>query len=169
MRGSMSAAAKSVFYENICEQLHNLLGDERNSVANAANAAALLKQHLPDVSWVGFYFAENKELVLGPFQGSPTCARIAFGRGVCGTAAVQAKTILVQTNGKVDGPASRSEIAVPLLNWGKLRGVLNVESANSNRFDLDDEEGLESLASIFMASLANDDDLPDLSEEAAFS
>lgn len=166
-----SATSKSAFYQDLCEKLHNLLGSERNVVANAANAAALLYQHLPDVNWVGFYFAESKDLVLGPFQGKPACVRIPFGKGVCGTVARRKETVIVPDVSKFGGhivcdPASQSEIVIPLLNWGKLRGVLDVDSASLNRFDEDDEEGLESVVSVFMASLATDD-LPDLSEEAA--
>ena len=164
-------SAKFALYQEVCEQLHNLLVNERNMVANAANTAALLKQRLPDVNWVGFYFTEESELVLGPFQGQTACTRIAIGRGVCGKAASEKKTVIVPDVTKFDGhiacdPASRSEIVVPLLNWGKLRGVLDVDSASLNRFDEDDEEGLESVVSVFMASLVSDD-LPDLSEEAA--
>jgi L-methionine (R)-S-oxide reductase len=168
---TQAASAKFALYQDICEQLHNLLVDERNLVANAANTAALLKQLLPDVNWVGFYFAEESELVLGPFQGKTACTRIAFGKGVCGTAAANARTIIVPDVSKFEGhivcdPASRSEIVIPLLNWGKLSGVLDLDSASLNRFDEDDEEGLESVVSVFMASLVSDD-LPDLSEEAA--
>jgi L-methionine (R)-S-oxide reductase len=167
-----SNGAKFALYQEVCEQLHNLLVNERNMVANAANTAALLMQRLPDVNWVGFYFAEGRELVLGPFQGQAACTRIPFGKGVCGMAAAEARTIVVPDVSKFEGhivcdSASRSEIVVPLLNWGKLRGVLDVDSPNLNRFDEDDEEGLESVMSVFMASLVSDD-LPDLSEEAAF-
>lgn len=163
--------AKFALYQEVCEQLHDLLVNERNMVANAANTAALLKQRLPDVNWVGFYFVEESDLVLGPFQGQVACTRIALGQGVCGKAAQEQKTIIVPDVSKFDGhiacdSASRSEIVVPLLNWGKLRGVLDVDSASLNRFDEDDEEGLESVVSVFMASLVSDD-LPDLSEEAA--
>jgi L-methionine (R)-S-oxide reductase len=167
-----SAGSKFAFYQEICEQLHNLLANERNLVANAANTAALLMQCLPDVNWVGFYFTEGEELVLGPFQGKPACVRIPFGKGVCGRAAASGRTIIVPDVSKFVGhiacdTASRSEIVVPLLNWGKLRGVLDIDSAVLNRFDADDEEGLESVVSVFMTSLASDD-MPDLSEEAAF-
>jgi GAF domain-containing protein len=173
-----SAGSKFTFYQDICEQLYNLLVDERNLVANAANTSALLKQLLPDVNWVGFYFTEGRDLVLGPFQGQTACTRIPFGSGVCGRAAVEARTIIVPDVHQFAGhqfaghiacdPASRSEIVVPLLNWGKLRGVLDVDSPTLNRFDADDQEGLESVAAVFMASLLSDD-MPDLSDEAALS
>ncbi len=163
--------AKFALYQEVCEQLHNLLVDERNTVANAANTVALLKQKLPDVNWVGFYFVEEGELVLGPFQGRVACTRIPFDKGVCGTAAAGKKTINVPDVSKFEGhimcdAVSRSEIVIPLLNWGKLWGVLDVDSPSLNRFDEDDQEGLESVVAVFMASLQSDD-LPDLSEEAA--
>jgi GAF domain-containing protein len=163
---------KFALYQEVCEQLHNLLVNERNMVANAANTAALLMQHLPDVNWVGFYFVDDAgELVLGPFQGKIACTRIGLGKGVCGKSAADQKTVIVPDVTKFSGhivcdSASRSEIVVPLLNWGKLWGVLDLDSPSLDRFDEDDQEGLESVAAVFMASLVSDD-LPDLSEEAA--
>jgi GAF domain-containing protein len=98
--------------------------------------------------------------------------RIPFGKGVCGRAAAEARTVIVPDVSKFPGHiacdlASRSEIVVPLLNWGKLRGVLDIDSASLDRFDADDEEGVESVVSVFMSSLVSDD-MPDLSEEAAW-
>ena len=164
---------KGAFYQQICEQLQALLGDETNFIANAANTSALLFHSLPDINWVGFYIAENQELVLGPFQGQPACVRLPFGKGVCGAAAAQRKTIIVPDVGKFPGHIvcdvnSRSEIASPLLNWGKILGVLDVDSASLNRFDEDDKEGIESIVSVFLASQATND-LPDLSDSAAFT
>lgn len=163
-------AAKYALYQQICNELQNLLGNETDFIANASNTAALLFQHLPDVNWVGFYVVSGKELVLGPFQGKPACARIRFGQGVCGEAALQRKTVVVPDVNKFPGhivcdTASRSEIVVPLLNWGKLVGILDIDSPLLERFDEDDKEGLESIASVFLASQYTDD-LPDLSEEA---
>jgi GAF domain-containing protein len=153
--------------------LNELLRGETNFVANAANTSALLYQLLPDVSWVGFYITEGDELVLGPFQGKPACVRIPFGKGVCGTAAAKRKTMVVPDVNRFPGhifcdPASQSEIVVPLLNWGKLIGVLDIDSASIDRFDEDDREGLESVAAVFVASQVTND-LPDLSDEAADS
>lgn len=165
------ASPKYVLYQQICEQLNELLGTETNFVANAANTSALLFQLLPDVNWVGFYIAEGKELVLGPFQGKPACVRIPFGKGVCGKAAEKRKTIVVPDVNRFAGhiacdSASQSEIVVPLLNWGKLIGVLDIDSPSIDRFDEDDREGLESIVSVFVASQSTND-LPDLSDEAA--
>jgi L-methionine (R)-S-oxide reductase len=166
-------SAKYALYQDICEQLQLLLGSEKNFVANAANTSALLFDRLPDVNWVGFYIAEGDELVLGPFQGKPACVRIRMGNGVCGAAAAQRKTIVVPNVDAFPGHivcdvASRSEIVTPLLNWGRLVGVLDIDSASLNRFDDEDKEGIESVAAVFLASQATND-LPDLSEEAAAS
>ncbi len=165
------SSAKYARYQSICEQLQELLGDERDFVANAANTSALLFQQLPDINWVGFYIAERRELVLGPFQGKPACARIPFGKGVCGTAASKRKTIVVPDVNAFPGHifcdvAARSEIVAPLLNWGKLVGVLDIDSASVDRFDEDDKEGVESIVAVFLASQVTND-LPDLSEESA--
>lgn len=165
------AKSKTVFYQQICEQLQELLGNETNFVANAANTSALLFQSLPDVNWVGFYIAEGEELVLGPFQGKPACVRLPFGKGVCGTAAREQNTLIVPDVDRFAGHiacdnASRSEIVVPLLNWGRILGVLDIDSASLNRFDEEDQEGLESVVSIFLHSQSTND-LPDLSEDSA--
>lgn len=162
---------KTAFYQQICEQLQALLGNERNFIANAANTAALLFQTLPDVNWVGFYVAEDQDLVLGPFQGKPACVRIPFGKGACGAAVARRKTIVVPDVDKFPGHIacdtdSRSEIVAPLLNWGRILGVLDIDSASLNRFDEDDKEGIESIVSVFLASQATND-LPDLSDDAA--
>jgi L-methionine (R)-S-oxide reductase len=150
-------SAKYALYQQLCEQLHELLGQEKNFVANAANTSALLYQGLPDVNWAGFYIAEGRELVLGPFQGKPACMRIPFGKGVCGAAARQRKTIVVPDVNAFPGhifcdTASRSEIVVPLLNWGKMLGVLDIDSASVNRFDEEDKEGVESIGALVLAS-----------------
>ena len=165
------AGPKYARYQEICEELHHLLSSEKNLVANAANTSALLFNRLPDINWAGFYLAEGRELVLGPFQGKPASTRIAFGKGVCGTAAIRGRTIVVPEVSKFPGhivcdPASQSEIVVPLLNWGRLVGVLDVDSASPKRFDADDQEGLESVAAVFLASLI-EAGYPDLSEDAA--
>jgi GAF domain-containing protein len=166
-----TASPKAVFYQAICEQLHPLLGRETNFIANAANTAALLFKMLPDVNWVGFYLADGPQLVLGPFQGSPACSRIPAGKGVCGAAAAKQQTIIVPDVNQFPGhivcdAAARSEIVVPLLNWGKLLGVIDIDSASFNRFDEEDADGLECVAAVFLASQPTHD-LPDLSDEAA--
>jgi len=166
-----SITSKHTMYQRICEQLQELLGRETDLIANAANTSAFLFRSIPDVNWLGFYLAKRQELVLGPFQGNPACTRIPFGKGVCGAAALKQETVVVPDVEAFPGhiacdTASRSEIVVPLVNWGRLLGVLDVDSATLNRFDEDDQDGIESIASVFMASLATED-LPDLRKAAA--
>jgi len=168
---SDASGPKYVLYQQICEQLTELLGTETNFIANAANTSALLFQLMPDINWVGFYITHGHDLVLGPFQGKPACARIRFGEGVCGTAAAERKTIVVPDVSRFPDhimcdASSHSEIVVPLLNWGRLLGVLDIDSPSHDRFDEDDREGIESVISVFLASQVTDD-LPDFSEEAA--
>ena len=86
---------KSELYRNLAAQLGALLAGERDPIANAANMAALIYHGLPDLNWAGFYFRQDGELVLGPFQGKPACVRIPHGKGVCGKAAARAATVLV--------------------------------------------------------------------------
>lgn len=165
------ASPKDVSYRQICEQLQELLGEEKDFVADAANTVALLFHSLPDVSWVGFYLTQGADLVLGPFQGKPAVARIPFGKGVCGMAATQRQTLVVPDTSRFPGhiacdPEARSEIVVPVLNWGKLLGVLDIDSSKLDRFDEDDKEGIESVVSVFLAAQASGE-VPDLSEGAA--
>ena len=167
------APDKPALYSQINRQLAALLDGESDLIANTANAAALLYHLLPDINWVGFYFSKGDELVLGPFQGKPACSRIHTGKGVCGTAAAKQQTVIVPDVTRFDGhivcdAASRSEIVVPLINWGKLVGVLDVDSPTPNRFDEDDAEGLEVIAAVLL-SLLPTDNMPDLSEEPAIS
>jgi L-methionine (R)-S-oxide reductase len=145
-------------YEELAQQLKGLLAGERHLVANAANTASLLYGALPDVNWLGFYFLEGRDLVVGPFQGKPGCVRIPLGSGVCGTAAQQRETVVVRDVHDFPGhiacdPASNAEIVVPLVRYGELVGVLDVDSPKIGRFDAQDREGLEQVAHIFLSSL----------------
>ena len=130
-------------------------------MANAANAAAAIFHSLPDVNWVGFYFLERDQLVLGPFQGLPACVRIPLGKGVCGTAAAQRRAIVVTDVNSFPGhiacdPASRSELVVPLLAHNRLLGVLDLDSARVARFDDEDRRGCETLAGIVIPHIASE-------------
>ncbi|MEK6806965.1 MAG: GAF domain-containing protein [Pseudomonadota bacterium] len=152
-----AAPSKPVLYAQLAEQSKALIGNERDPIANAANLAALIWHTLPDLNWAGFYLFDGKELVLGPFQGKPACIRIALGKGVCGTAAQQGKTVIVRDVHEFPGhiacdPASNSEIVVPLINDGKLLGVLDLDSPKRARFDAEDAAGLERLATIWASS-----------------
>jgi L-methionine (R)-S-oxide reductase len=150
-----STALKPELYRHLAAQAESLVEDERDLIANAANCAALIFHALPELNWAGFYFHKEGELVLGPFQGRPACVRIALGSGVCGTAAAKRRTVVVANVHEFPGhiacdTASNSEIVVPLVNEGELVGVLDLDSPAFDRFDADDQEGLERLAEIFL-------------------
>ena len=146
--GFDGAVAKKRLYSDLAASLGSLLAGEDDALANLANASALLAQALERINWCGFYLARGEDLVLGPFQGKPACVRIAIGKGVCGAAAARRETVVVPDVAKFPGhiacdAASRSEIVVPILEDGTLRGVLDVDSPEPARFDQEDREGLE--------------------------
>lgn len=147
---------KSKLYASLVVQLLSLLKGEQDFIANAANFSALLFNSLPNVNWAGFYFLQGEELVLGPFQGNPACVRIPLGKGVCGVAAQQCETIIVPNVHEFPGHiacdvASNSEIVVPLFDGERLLGVLDLDSPLIGRFDDQDAEGLNELATVFVA------------------
>jgi GAF domain-containing protein len=146
-------------YAQLAEQARGLLHGERDRVANAANLSALVYHALPELNWVGFYFFDGTELVVGPFQGRPACVRIALERGVCGAAARSRQTQRVDDvhafpDHIACDAASRSELVVPLVHRGELLGVFDLDSPRPARFDAHDQAGLESLAQVFVESLA---------------
>jgi GAF domain-containing protein len=147
---------KPAFYKELATQLKALLEGEGDSVANAANTAALIYQMVPDLNWAGFYFlASEDELVLGPFQGKPACVRIAVGKGVCGTAVARRQSIVVEDVHAFPGhiacdAASRSELVVPLTRSGTVVGVIDLDSPTPGRFDSDDRAGIESVAERYL-------------------
>lgn len=150
---------KAEIYEDVHLQLKGLLHGEDNLIANAANFSALLFDRLPDLNWAGFYFLNDagNELIVGPFQGKPACVRIAVGRGVCGSAVAEDRTIVVPDVHEFPGhiacdAASRSEIVVPLRQGGKIIGVLDLDSPTPERFDDADRANLEQLAATLIAS-----------------
>lgn len=126
-------------YDHLLETARNLIGEETNLTANCANVCALLYHTLPDINWLGVYFFDGEELVVGPFQGKPACARIPLGKGVCGTSAINGNTIVVRDVHSFEGHIacdvnSRSEIVVPMLYDDELIGVLDVDSPSIGRF-----------------------------------
>ena len=154
---SDSSLSKADSYREIRVQLTGLFSGERNGLANASNLCALLYQMLPDVNWVGFYFLQDGELVLGPFQGKVACVRIPLGRGVCGTAAERREILVVPDVNEFPGhiacdAASRSEIVIPLLKEGRLLGVLDLDSPHLARFDQHDRLGLAAAADALLQS-----------------
>ncbi|WP_413290410.1 GAF domain-containing protein [Bdellovibrio sp. HCB337] len=144
---------KEKFYKELHLELGGIL--EKEWFVNLANTSALLKQHLPEINWVGFYLNRNNELLLASFQGLPACTRIAFGKGVCGTAAQTRQTQLVKDVDQFPGhivcdSASRSEIVIPLILQGRVLGVLDIDAPILGRFDSEDQKGLESVVQIVL-------------------
>ena len=146
-------------YAQLLQQARGLLSGERDRIANAANLSALVYHGLPSLNWVGFYFFDGNELVVGPFQGKPACVRIALGRGVCGTAAATRTTQRIADVDAFPGHipcdgASRSELVVPLFHGSELIGVFDFDSPITDRFDADDQRGLEAIAQIWLEASA---------------
>ncbi|RRN56341.1 GAF domain-containing protein [Pseudoxanthomonas sp. SGNA-20] len=145
-------------YEQLLAQVRGLLHGERDRVANAANLSSLVYHALPALNWVGFYFYDGKELVVGPFQGLPACVRIPLDKGVCGAAARTRQTQRVADVHAFPGhiacdSASRSELVVPLVGGDTLLGVFDLDSPEPDRFDAEDQAGLEAIAAAFVQSL----------------
>jgi GAF domain-containing protein len=141
--------------QGLREQARALLEGERDPIANAANVAALIFHTLPDLNWAGFYWMKGGELVLGPFQGKPACVRIAVGKGVCGTAVKERRTIVVPDVDKFPGhiacdSASRSELVVPVTRGSEVLGVLDIDSPSLARFDAEHARALEALVADFV-------------------
>lgn len=131
--------SKEEKYKELLPQIEGLLLGEKDWIANLANVSAALRQAF-GFFWVGFYLVKDGELVLGPFQGTVACTRIKYGRGVCGTAWKEAKSITVEDVNQFPGhiacdAASQSEIVVPLCKDGEVIGVLDVDSDLLNNFD----------------------------------
>ncbi len=146
-------------YAQLLQQAQGLFAGERDRIANAANLSALVYHALQSLNWVGFYFFDGRELVVGPFQGKPACVRIALGRGVCGTAAVTRATQRIADVDAFPGhipcdAASRSELVVPLYRGDELIGVFDLDSPERERFDADDQRGLEAIAQAWLEASA---------------
>jgi len=151
----MTASEKPELYRDLARQLAALIAGEPDPIANAANTAALIYHGLPNLSWAGVYFRNGEDLVLGPFQGKPACVRIPVGKGVCGTAAARGTTILVPDVRDFPGhiacdPDSRSELVVPLIENGRVSGVLDLDSPLLARFDQLDRDGCEQLVAVLL-------------------
>jgi L-methionine (R)-S-oxide reductase len=135
-------------YDLLVDEVDALLTGERDAIANLANASAAIYAGVPGTTWAGFYLMRGGELVVGPFQGLPACVRIAVGKGVCGSAVAEARTLVVADVHAFPGhiacdPRSRSEIVVPIEVAGEIVGVLDLDSDRPARYDDDDREGLE--------------------------
>lgn len=145
-------------YRQLCEAADALTSGEPDAVANMANVAALMWEFIPNLNWAGFYrMGESasgaEELVLGPFVGRPACIRIPIGQGVCGAAAKDAATQLVEDVHAFPGhiacdAASRSELVVPILRDGRVIAVIDLDSPDPARFTAEDAAGVEALAAL---------------------
>jgi GAF domain-containing protein len=144
--------SKEEMYEALLPQIKALTAGETDTTANMANVAAALKQTFGFL-WVGFYVVKGEHLVLAPFQGPVACTRIAYGRGVCGTAWKEARSIIVADVEQFPGhiacsSASRSEIVVPLIRAGQVVAVLDVDSDCLNTFDPIDAHYLQQISEL---------------------
>lgn len=153
-----SPSSKSELYLLLAKQLQSLFEGETDGLANISNMTALVYSGLPEVNWAGFYFFKGGQLVLGPFQGKPACTRIAPGKGVCGMAAAQRRSVVTPNVHEFPGhiacdSASASEIVVPIVVNGDLLGVFDVDSPTVGRFDDEDRVGMESLVAVFVDAL----------------
>ena len=146
--GVPACDASSVDYRSLARELGALMDGETDAIANYANASALLHLRLPRLNWAGFYLMKEGQLVLGPFQGKPACIRIPLGKGVCGTSAAEARTLVVPDVHLFPGhiacdAESASEIVIPLVREGRVIGVLDIDSPILDRFSEADRIGLE--------------------------
>ncbi len=149
----LAATGKAERYAELLPQLAALVEGEPDLVANLANITAALRVCVPVASWIGFYVRRGDELVLGPFQGKVACVRIALGRGVCGTAAAERRTVIVPDVEKFPGhiacdAGSRSEIVVPIVRDNVVVAVLDLDSYERAAFDEADAEGLAPIAAL---------------------
>ncbi len=144
---------KASRYRELVPQVASLVDGEPDLIANLANVTAAIAACVPAASWVGFYVRRGDELVLGPFQGKVACVRIAIGRGVCGTAAAENRTVIVEDVDRFPGhiacdSGSRSEIVVPIMVGGRVVAVLDLDSHDLAAFDEADAAGLAPLVEV---------------------
>ncbi|MFZ6744763.1 GAF domain-containing protein [Undibacterium sp. JH2W] len=163
---STPAASDKPDYSMLARQLASVLEGERNLITNAAQFSAFIYSSITDLNWAGFYLCAPAskpdaefphDLLLGPFQGKVACTRIPFKRGVCGTAAAERRTVLVEDVHAFPGhiacdSASNSEIVIPLIKDGEIYGVFDIDSPRLQRFSAEDQSGLENLLAIFIAA-----------------
>jgi len=145
-------------YRYMVETTKAFIHGETNLIANLSNISSIINLYLDTINWAGFYLMDEGELVLGPFQGKPACIRIPLGKGVCGTAAKEGKTIIVEDVHQFPGhiacdAASNSEIVIPIFKNGEVMGVLDIDSPIKNRFGNKEKEALEAVVKILENSL----------------
>lgn len=149
---------KKTIYKELAPQIKSLIEVESDIIANLANITAVLKEAF-DFFWVGFYLTKEKQLVLGPFQGTLACTRIDFDKGVCGHCYTTQKTVIVPNVDEFPGhivcsSASKSEIVLPIFDKdGKVFGVLDVDSDKLNDFNETDANGLGKIVELIEEKL----------------
>ena len=146
-------------YEKLKKEIAALIDGVPYEIANLSNVSAALWQAMEGINWAGFYRMQGGKLVLGPFQGKPACIEIPLGRGVCGTAAQERRTVLVEDVHQFPGhiacdSASNSEIVVPIFKNGEIYGVLDIDSPYFSRFAAEDQRGLEEIVKILEENLS---------------
>ena len=154
----MALVSKTEFYQELLTQTRALICDETDSIANMANISALLFDALEHVNWLGFYRVIDEQLVLGPFQGKVACIRIPLGAGVCGAAAQTKVTQRINDVHQFDGhiacdATTNAEIVIPVKLNGDIIAVLDIDSTSFERFDQQDQDGLEAIVKVFEQSL----------------
>ena len=151
-----------VNYKLLVSQAESVIENVPYTVTNLANISALIYDELSDLNWAGFYLMRDGKLILGPFQGKLACTQIPIGKGVCGTAVAENKTMLVENVHEFSGhiacdSASNSEIVIPVRHDGEVIGVLDIDSPLVGRFTEDDQVGLEELVSVLEAHIHSND------------
>jgi L-methionine (R)-S-oxide reductase len=149
-------SSKAALYADLLEAVDAITEGESDDIANMANAAALIWEHVPNLNWAGFYRTSGCALMLGPFQGKAACIRIPFGKGVCGLAATRAQTQVIADVHTFPGhiacdAASQSELVVPMISNGKVMAVIDMDSPVKARFDEEDARGVEAIARLLSA------------------
>ena len=155
----IAQGSKADLYRDLIAAVDAITSDEPDAVANMANVAALIWEHMPGLNWSGFYRMVGGELVLGPFQGKAACIRIAIGKGVCGAAAATLETQRIEDVHAFPGhiacdAASQSELVVPIVHAGQLLAVLDLDSPHLARFDVEDQAGMEEICTLIAPRIA---------------
>ncbi|MBU3002814.1 GAF domain-containing protein [Paraglaciecola arctica] len=149
---------KQQHYVQLAQQIEAIVAGEQDLIANMANISAILYWGLEKVNWAGFYLLKDDQLVLGPFHGQPACIRIPIGTGVCGTAVSENSIQLIEDVHQFSGhiacdAASNSEIVLPILKDDQIIGVLDIDSPEIARFDLEDQTGLSRIVDILQGAI----------------
>ncbi len=144
-------------FDELLEEVRHII--EGDLIADLANVSSLLYSTIPDLNWLGFYILKGNDLVVGPFQGQPACVRIPLGKGVCGTAAKEKKTLLVDN--VIDFPGhiscdsqTKSELVVPIIKGGVVMGVLDVDSPTLKRFTKLEKDFFEKVVNQILVHLS---------------